>query len=268
MPYTKIVNTIYEKLLSWSVAHGIRPSLVINYLVEEHAYVLDPSGVHLAYQWENMPASKLVRVPISRMASAILKDLAVACQGLPTHAIATLLIDEHMDGLTHSPEAYPGLSSLPGTGPVGPSRPRPTVGVYRPIYVEAKAQAKLMNSSIRAYCLGVLGAYDEQTYLEASNTTDFMAFRRHYAGYSFVPIMVPMDLHRTLTLLKEMHMVAKGPLVSYMLWRELESRALLERQGVKLQTGRQMRSLWGAGVKHLTTMHERTLEVLEGEEEE
>ena len=268
MPFVKVVDTIYEKLLTWAIANGIRPSAIVTYLIEEHAYILDSSGVHVAYQWESIVDSRLVRVPISRMAIHVLKDLAATCQGLPLHAIATLLIDEHMDSLTHSPEAYPGLSLLPSKRANGPERRRPTVGVYHPVYVVARAQAKLINTSVRGYCLGILKAYDEVTYLEASNSTDFFAFKRHYAGHSFVPIMTPMALHKTLTMLKDVYRVPKGPLVSYMLWRELESRALLERQGVKLQSGRQMRSLWGAGVEHLATMHDSALRTPKDEEEE
>lgn len=265
MPYTKVVNYIYEKMLTWAMARGIRPSAIINYLIEEQAHVLDPTGIHVAYQWESVRESELTRVSISRMSFHILKDLQRVCAGLPTHAITTLLIDEHMDALTHSPEAYPGLDSLPLKSPRGLNQYRPTVGVYRPVYVIARRQAHRMGRSIRAYCLGILGAYDEPTYLAASNTTDFIAFRKYYAGHSYVPIMVPRDIDKVLSLLKETYKVPKGPLVSYMLWRELESRALLKRQGVELQTGRQMHSLWGSGVGHLTTMHESLIKGLEGE---
>ena len=266
MPYTKVVDDVYEKLLTWSISKGVRPSTVLTYLLEEHAYVLDPSGVHVAFQWESVSDNRLIRVAISRMAFYVLKDLTNACAGLPGHAIATLLLDEHMDSLIHSPEAYPGLGALASKSFKGRVY-RPTVGIYRPIYVLARAQAGKQGSAIRSYCLRILGAYDETTYLEAGNTTDFMAFRNHYSGHGFVPIPVPVDISRTLTMLKEVYQIPKGPLVSYMLWREVESRALLERQGVKLQTGRAMSSLWGTGVNHAVTMHESTLSALEGEEE-
>ena len=266
MPYTKVVNDVYEKMLTWSIGRGVRPSAILNYLIEEQSHVLDPAGFHVAFQWESVPESKLVRVAISRMSFHILKDLQQSCEGLPTHAIATLLVDEHIDALTHSPEAYPGLDSLPLKAPKGIKPYRPTVGVYRPVYLIAREQDHRIERSIRAYCLGILGAYDEPTYLSAANSTDFIAFQHHYAGHSYVPIMVPRDIDRVLSLLKETFRISKGPLVSYMLWRELESRALLKRQGVKLQTGRQMHSLWGDGVGHLTTMHESVLKGLQGDD--
>ncbi len=266
MPFTKVVHPIYEKLLTWAISQGIRPSTILNYLIEEQSYVLDPSGMHVAFQWESTPDSELVRVPISRMAFHVLQNLQEACSGLPVHAITTLLIDEHIDSLTHSPEAYPGLSSLKRRSPKDHRVYRPTVGVYRPIYNVAREQAHLGRMSIRSYCLGILGAYGEETYLKVSNTTDFIAFQKHYAGHSYVPIMVPVDLHKVLTLLKETYQVAKGPLVSYMLWRELETRALLDRQGVKLQSGRTMPSLWGTGMDHLTTLQDSVLQAIRGED--